>query len=151
MGEIRTILVAVDFSAHSEAAVDQAVDLARKLGARLHVVHAFALPIQIVSPYEVAIPDLYLEETRNAAREKLREVVERIRAGGLSVEGHLGEVPAAQAIASVAEKVGANLIVMGTRGLTGLRHVLLGSVAERTLRLAPCSVLAVKRPGDVED
>jgi nucleotide-binding universal stress UspA family protein len=150
MGEIRTILVAVDFSAHSDTAVEKAIDLAKKLGAQLHVVHAFQLPITIVSPYEVAIPDPYLEETRNVARQKLREVVERIRNAGLSAEGHLGEVPAAQTIASVAEKVGADLIVMGTRGLTGLRHVLLGSVAERTLRLAPCSVLAVKRPEDAE-
>jgi nucleotide-binding universal stress UspA family protein len=150
VGAIRTILVAVDFSEHSEAAVEAAIDLARSLGARIHVVHAFHLPIQIVSPYEVAIPDPYLEETRAAARQKLAAVVERIRAGGLPAEAHLSEVPAAQAIAGVAEKVGADLIAMGTRGLTGLRHVLLGSVTERTMRLAPCSVLAVKRPGDRE-
>jgi nucleotide-binding universal stress UspA family protein len=57
-------------------------------------------------------------------------------------------VPAAPAIAKAAEDFAADLIVMGTRGNTGLKHVLLGSVAERTLRLAPCSVLAVKGDDD---
>ena len=47
-------------------------------------------------------------------------------------------------IAETAEEIGCQLIVMGTRGNSGLSHVLLGSVAERTLRMAPCSVLAVK-------
>jgi nucleotide-binding universal stress UspA family protein len=53
-------------------------------------------------------------------------------------------VPAASAIVGQAEELRVDLIVMGTRGHTGLKHVLLGSVAERTLRHAPCSVLTVK-------
>ena len=53
----------------------------------------------------------------------------------------------AEAIGRQAEEIGADLIVMGTRGLTGLKHVLLGSVAERTLRVAPCAVLTVKEAG----
>ena len=57
---------------------------------------------------------------------------------------HLSEVPAASAIVDMAEELEADLIIMGTRGHTGLKHVLLGSVAERTLRHAPCSVLTVK-------
>ena len=55
-------------------------------------------------------------------------------------------MPAASAIVEVAGEAKADLIVMGTRGHTGLKHVLLGSVAERTLRLAPCAVLTVKKP-----
>jgi nucleotide-binding universal stress UspA family protein len=49
-----------------------------------------------------------------------------------------------EAILAVAREIGADLIVMGTHGHTGLKHALLGSVAERTVRLAPCSVLTVK-------
>jgi len=54
---------------------------------------------------------------------------------------------ACEAIVKHAEDIGADMIVMGTRGLTGLKHVLLGSVAERTIRTAPCPVLTVKTPG----
>jgi nucleotide-binding universal stress UspA family protein len=60
------------------------------------------------------------------------------------VTAHLREANPSDAILDVAREIDADLIVMGTRGLTGLKHVLLGSVAERTLRLAPCSVLTVK-------
>lgn len=150
MSEIRTLVLAVDFSKHSEAAEEQSVELARKFDASVHVVHAFELPIRIVSPYEVAVPDPYIEESRKSARERLDAVVERLRAAGIAAEPHLAEVPAAPAIARVAESTKADLIVMGTRGLTGLKHLMLGSVAERTMRLAPCSVLAVKTAEDSE-
>ena len=65
-------------------------------------------------------------------------------AEGIQARSHLTEVPAAPSIARTAEDLGADLIVMGTHGHTGIKHILLGSVAERTLRLAPCSVLTVK-------
>ena len=68
----------------------------------------------------------------------------RRKARRLPVETTTSAETPAEAIARCAEKVGADLIVMGTRGLTGLKHVLLGSVAERTLRTAPCPVLTVK-------
>jgi nucleotide-binding universal stress UspA family protein len=148
MIEIRRILVAVDFSEHTEAAVEVARDFAQKSGAELHVVHAFELASLLVSPYQVAVPDLYLVENRNAVGRRLEELVERLRDSGITAHPHLTEAPAAPAIARLAEEIGADLIVMGTRGTTGLEHLLLGSVAERTLRLAPCSVLTVKVPED---
>jgi nucleotide-binding universal stress UspA family protein len=67
-----------------------------------------------------------------------------VSAEGVKASSHLSEVPAASAIVGQAEELGVDLIIMGTRGHTGLKHVLLGSVAERTLRHAPCSVLTVK-------
>jgi nucleotide-binding universal stress UspA family protein len=146
--KITTILLAVDFSKSAEAAVTAAHDLALQYRATLHVVHAFELVTPLVSPYQVAIPDLYLVESRNAAKKKLEEVAAKLRAGGVKVESHLTEAPAATAIVRVAEDIGADLIVMGTRGVTGLKHLLLGSVAERTQRMAPCSVLTVKPSED---
>lgn len=143
-----TILVAVDFSDHAKAAVVVACDLAEQFGGSLHFVHAFELVTPLVSPYQVSIPDLYLRESRDAAKKQLEGVVEEARATGAKVETHFTEAPAAPAIARVAEDIGADLIVMGTRGVTGLKHLVLGSVAERTLRLAPCSVLTVKTPDD---
>jgi nucleotide-binding universal stress UspA family protein len=142
--KIDTILVADDFSEHAAAAVASACDLAKQFGAELHAVHAFELATPLVSPYQVAIPDLYLVESRNAAILRLEELAAKLRAEGIEVEPHLTEAPAAPAIARLAEEIGADLIVMGTRGMTGIKHLVLGSVAERTLRLAPCSVLTVK-------
>jgi nucleotide-binding universal stress UspA family protein len=144
MRSIRTILVAVDFSEHADPVLDEAVEFAKQFGAELHLVHAFDVRIPLVTPYEVAIPTAFIEEAREAAASKLAALIERVAAQGISATSHLSEVPAASAIVSLAEELGADLIVMGTRGHTGLKHVLLGSVAERTLRHAPCSVLTVK-------
>jgi nucleotide-binding universal stress UspA family protein len=62
----------------------------------------------------------------------------------VTAEAQLTESPAADAIAEIAKNVAADLVVVGTHGYTGLRHLLLGSVAERTLRLAPCPVLVMR-------
>jgi universal stress protein A len=141
---LETILVAIDFSKPSQAALEAAIELARVTGAKLHVFHAFELPIPAVTPYEVAIPSAYLEETRRAAQARLAQALERAAAAGVDAESHLGEGAAAQAISKAAEELDADLVVMGTHGHTGLKHIVLGSVAERTLRHAPCSVLTVK-------
>jgi nucleotide-binding universal stress UspA family protein len=149
MKPIRSILAAVDFSENAEQALAAAVDLAKQCGAELHVVHALDLPIPIFNPYAVSIPDALLTQARDEASRRLRETVEKLGRQGVTAKSHLTEVPAAPAIARVAEDLGADLVVMGTHGHTGLKHVLLGSVAERTLRLAPCSVLIVKAKGKV--
>jgi universal stress protein A len=138
------ILVALDYSEHSAHALDMAVELAREFGAELHLVHAFEIPVPIVTPYEVAIPENYIEPVREEATRRLQEARDKVAAQGLEVKAHLTESPAASGIVRVAEEIGADLIVMSTRGNTGLKHLLLGSVAERTLRMAPCSVLTVK-------
>ncbi len=144
MKRFQRILVAVDFSEHSNKALEMAIDLAKEFGAKLDLVHAFDIPVPFVTPYEVAIPDSYMQEARDAAKRKLAALAEKISAEGIEARSHLSEVPAATAIARVAEEVEADLLVMGTRGNSGLKHVLLGSVAERTLRHASCPVLTVK-------
>jgi nucleotide-binding universal stress UspA family protein len=147
MQPIRLILAAVDFSEHSAPVVDTAVTLAKSFGAKVRLVHAYDIPVPLVSPYEVAIPEPYLEETRRVAAEKLAKLVDRVAAEGVVVDSLLTEVPAAAAIVSAAKDAKADLVVVGTRGHTGLKHLLLGSVAERTVRLAHCPVLAVKADG----
>lgn len=147
MNGIKTVLVATDFSENAHQAVDAAIQVAKTFGARIDLVHAFQTPVPIVSPYEVVVPDGFLEQARGAAAENLKAVAEKIASEGIEVKTHLTEVPAAPAIARLAEELGADLVVMGTRGNTGLKHVLLGSVAERTIRLAPCNVLTVKHKG----
>ena len=148
MRHIRKIVVAVDFSEHVDPVLDAAVDFARQFNAELHLVHAFDVRIPLVTPYEVAIPTAFIEEAREAAASKLDALIRKVAAEGVTATSHLSEVPAASAIVDMAEELEADLIIMGTRGHTGLKHVLLGSVAERTLRHAPCSVLTVKVPPD---
>ena len=141
---IAKILVGVDFSEPSDAALLEAAEWANTFGAELHVAHAFDLPLTIVAPYEVALPTSLLREAREAADAKLEAALDRGRVRTERVEGHLLEAPAAPALTEEAERIGADLIVVGTRGHTGLKHLLLGSVAERTVRLAPCPVLTFK-------
>ncbi len=144
MTPIRTILVPVDFSDYSQAAVDQAVALGKELGAKLHLLHCYQINVGGVSPYGVVLPQNLDREIRDAAQAKLSEWAEKAKAAGLEVETSVTPLFPSEAIASIAEDVGADLVVMGTRGLSGLKHVLLGSVAERTIRTAPCPVLTVK-------
>jgi nucleotide-binding universal stress UspA family protein len=146
-GALRRLVVATDFSTSGDHARDVGVSLAKQLGAEVHLVHAFDIPLALVTPYEVAVPDGLIREAREAARKKLDRALEEVRAKGVKATGHLAEVPAAPAIADLAAELKADLVVIGTHGRTGLKHVLLGSVAERTLRLSPCAVLAVK-PAD---
>jgi nucleotide-binding universal stress UspA family protein len=141
---IGTIAVAVDFSDHADAAVDTAIELAKGLGAEIHVIHAFDLRVPMITPYEVAIPEPYIEQSRDAAAAKLAEIVDRVRAAGVKVGSQLVGAPPPTAIVDAAERVGADLLVMGTRGNTGLKHLFLGSVAEQTLRLAHCAVMTVR-------
>ncbi len=144
----RRLLVADDFSEHAAAAVDAAISLARELNARVEVVHVYQRPVELLTPYEIALPESVVSEVRTAAAEHLKGSIEKVRAAGLQGEAHLREGPPAAAIVELAAELPADLIVMGTRGLTGLKHALLGSVAERTLRKASCPVLAVKTSGE---
>jgi nucleotide-binding universal stress UspA family protein len=144
-GTPRRLLIATDFSDPADHARDVGAALAKQFGAEVHLVHAFDVPLALVTPYDVAVPDGLIREAREAAGKKLAAACEAIRARGLAATPHLVEVPAAPAIAEIAAQVKADVVVVGTHGRTGLKHVLLGSVAERTLRLSPCAVLAVKQ------
>ena len=148
---IARILVPVDFSEESDCAVATAAGLARRLGADVTVVHAIDLPHDYV-PYASPFGSELEESIDAAAAQRLAQVGERFSEAGVSVSLETRRGHAADAIGELAMEQRTQLIVMGTRGNSGLAHVLLGSVAERTLRTAPCSVLAVKasraRSGD---
>ena len=141
---IQKILVPIDFSEHSKHAVHTAIGLAKTLGAEIHLAHVLHYPVQIAAPGQVAIPQDLWTEIRDAAGRKLEKASQTISGEGVSVETHLTEGANAHAIVDLAENISADLIVMGTRGLSGLKHVMLGSVAERTVRLAHCPVMTVK-------
>jgi nucleotide-binding universal stress UspA family protein len=144
MAQIRTILVPVDFSPHAERALETAVELAKVFGAKVHLLHCYQINLGGISPYGLAIPENFDRDVRTAAQRKLDEWAEKVKAGGIEVDCLVSPMFPGMTIPSTAEEIGADLIVMGTRGLTGLKHVLLGSVAERTIRVAACPVLTVK-------
>jgi nucleotide-binding universal stress UspA family protein len=146
MSRFRKILVPIDFSDHSSAALDLAIDVARSYGATLHLLHCYPIDPGAISPYGIVIPEGFDRDVREAGGRELARWADKAAAAGIAVEQHLSSMFPAEVIARMAEEIGADLIVMGTRGLSGLRHVLLGSIAERVLRLAPCPVLTVRAP-----
>ena len=140
MQAIRKILVPIDFSDPSQSALEDAIDLAKTWGSELHLLHCYSIHPAAMDPYGLAYPERFEQEVRQAAQSRLSEWGEKARAQGVEVTEHLsGRFPSDEIPAQAAE-LGIDLIVMGTRGLSGLKHVLLGSVAERSLRAAPCPV-----------
>jgi nucleotide-binding universal stress UspA family protein len=144
--EYRTLLVPLDFSDDSAAALQTAVDLARRLGAKLKLLHVYHRPTTVFEPYGVQPPPPMVAEVPEAAKRRIELELDKVREAGVEAEALVREGLPAEEIAAAATELGADLIVMGTRGLSGLKHVLLGSVAERTLRSAPCPVLSVRTP-----
>jgi nucleotide-binding universal stress UspA family protein len=144
MTRIQTILVPVDFSEHSAKALQLAIDVAKAFGAKIHLLHCYQIQPAGISPYGIVLPESFDRELREAAGLHLNEWREKVTSQGLEAGASLSSMFPSLAISETASEVGADLIVMGTRGLSGIKHVLLGSVAERTLRVAPCPVLTVK-------
>ena len=144
MKTISQVLVATDFSECARAAEDAAIAWAKRSGGQLHWIHALEVPLPVFEPYAVAVPEATIGAARDAALQKLAEAGKRAEEAGVSGTTTLGEVPAAYSIADRAKEVDADLVVIGTHGHTGLKHLLLGSIAERVVQKAPCPVLTVK-------
>jgi nucleotide-binding universal stress UspA family protein len=147
--QIKKILVPTDFSEHAEHALQCAAKLAKPFGATLHVLHVIQLPVMAANPEAPAVPVTFWTELREYARARLAPVQKKLQSQGLTCEIEVIEDIPGFAISAAAERCHADLIVMGSRGLTGVKHLLLGSVAERTVRAASCPVLTVK-PADGE-
>ena len=145
MSKLETILVAIDSSTPSRRALEEAVSIAAREAAVLHIAHALELP-SVATAYAFEVPPGYVDTSRDHAREMLADAVGFASEHGVSAESHLADGPAPVAIDALAEEIDAGLIVVGTHGYTGLKHFVLGSVAERALHHAPCSVLVVKEP-----
>ena len=150
MSSINNILVPIDFSEHSSKALEFAISLAKGLGARLELLHCYPNNPGGISPYGIILPENLDREMRDSASARMSEWRERAVSVGLDVDLTLTPAFPSEAISATAEEHGADLIVMGTRGLTGLGHILLGSVAERTIRIAPCPVVTVKKEAEDE-
>ena len=143
MPAIQRILCPVDFSETSERAAQYAVGLARQLGAGIHFVHAWQMPVYAFPDGAVILgPDVVAQITGELQR-SLDALVARHREPELAIEGHLAQGLADREITRLAQELDAQLIVMGTHGRTGLPHLFLGSVAERVVRTSSVPVLTV--------
>jgi len=141
------IVVGTDGSETAAEAVRQAVDLARLAGAKLSIVSAFE-PVskrRIQSEQEGAPADVQHEiGPREDVNLVLDAAAVSAKQEGLEVRTHPVEGEPAEAILSVAEDIGADLIVVGNKGMTGARRFLLGSVPNNVSHHAPCSVIIVR-------
>jgi nucleotide-binding universal stress UspA family protein len=145
--KVRTIVCAVDFSEYSDHALRYGVHLAQVFEADLKLVHVVELPF--LPSYSLAgVPDLSLpvDEIEEGARANMQEMLERVRAEHERTEGQVRTGSAFLEIITYARETEADLIVVGTHGRTGLRHMIMGSVAEKVVRKAPCPVLSVRHP-----
>lgn len=147
MIQIRRVLCPTDFSAPAQRAADLAAEMASRFGARLllvHVIPELDYPTRSFG-MSIAFPHLK-EELRGRANEALQ--AERKRLGGLDqVDGELRDGVAFEQILECVKAHQADLVVMGTHGHSGFAHFVLGSTAERVVRMATCPVLTVRHPG----
>lgn len=142
-----TVLVATDFSDGAADAIAWARRVAQLQGAKLVIHHALAPPqASPAMPELVPYPPELHEQYRKTAQDRLDQFAATATAEGVDASIDLQVGPAVATILAAAEKHDATLIVTGTRGLSGLRHVLLGSTAERLVQHAPIPVLSV-HPG----
>jgi nucleotide-binding universal stress UspA family protein len=150
MKPIRRILCPTDFSPQADHALDYAIALARSFGATLWLVHVLEPPaiLYAADVMSASLVDEALKLQRRNAESDLRLAEERCVAAKVQVATQLECGLPRDVLVGLSKD--ADLIVMGTRGRTGLRHLVLGSVAERVVRMAHCPVTVVPPPDDAE-
>jgi nucleotide-binding universal stress UspA family protein/HSP20 family molecular chaperone IbpA len=137
------ILLATDGSEEAEMAAKTAVGLVQQTGSELHIIHVLASPLDTHDPSSFEPGWRRQLETR--ARSELKDEVDTIEAsGGAVANTHLGVGRPDAEIVALAEEIGAGLIVMGSRGLGGVRRALMGSVSSAVVRHAHCPVMVVR-------
>jgi nucleotide-binding universal stress UspA family protein len=156
------ILVPLDGSGNSVRALDIAVQIAKKFGGRIALIYVYSVtvrPIVIPEPTTLTPPGVpvitpaEVSKVAEAARETSMRILsdgeEEVKTEGIHVETMLKEGHVAQEIIKVARENQFDLIVMGPRGMSKIKEILLGSVSDTVLRNAPCPVLVVKQSDDI--
>ena len=146
MINIKTILVPTDFSECSDDAVRYGLELARRFDAHLHLLHVVQDPVTqpwAAEGFSVPLFEV-VDQWQKQAEQRLRTSVPEEDKGRVTVASIIA-TPYAE-ILDYAAAHNADLIVMGTHGRGGVSHMLLGSIAERVVRRAPCPVLTVRKP-----
>ena len=137
----KTIIIPTDFSELSDFAVEYAFTMTRQLGGKMIFLHS----LDWANRTSEKTDNLYIA-TKEQASTRLDDLVQRAESLGLEAEARLTEGPPFLEIIRNAKSAGADLVIMGTHGRTGLSYLLMGSQAEKVVREAPCAVVIVKRP-----
>ena len=139
------ILVPTDFSDASDAALAYGKMLAERFGASLHVVHVIEQPVIAggLDIYATELPRI-LEAAQREAETRLSRLLTDTERDQFRASTEVTDGPTARTIVAIAERDGADLIVMGTHGRGGVAQLLLGSVAEKVVRMASCPVLTLR-------
>ncbi len=144
----KAICCPIDFSDASRAAMEVAVDLARRMGARLTLLHAYPVPGYTFPDGSVVASPRMLQEMAEQATRHLAEWQKQAQElGAPTVDIHTAVGEPATEIVAWAKEQKQDLLVLGTHGRTGIEHALMGSVAERVVRRARCPVLTVHPQG----
>jgi nucleotide-binding universal stress UspA family protein len=151
------ILVPLDGSEHSLRALEIAIQLAKKFGAKITLTHVYSVtvsPVVMPEPTTLTPPGVpvmtptevskVVEATRKAGNNILTAGERKVRAQEIQVETMLVEGHTVEEITRIAKEGNFGLIAMGARGISRIREILLGSVSDGVIRNAPCPVLVVK-------
>ena len=142
--DFNLILCAVDFSETSDRAFDYSVELARKLGAKIRVIHVFQISATALPGGLLVAPIDYENMLQEQLQDRLDTYIENKKVKDVEITTDICEGIPYLEITQAATDVHADMIVVGTHGRTGLPHMLMGSVAERVVRTADVPVVSVR-------
>ena len=141
---LQKILVPTDFSDFSQQALEFALPLADRFQAKIHLVHVWELPFTSSLLPPEPYPEAVLTEEQKSAADHLVKVANEFRASGFDVDPCFVLGKPYVEIVNAAAKLNIDLIVIASHGRSGISHLVLGSVAEKVVRLPPCPVFTVK-------
>jgi len=143
---VERILVPIDFSDHTDLLLDHVREIAHAYDSGIDLVHVVE-PVSLPTAYGNAPLKVDADEIKEDARQVLDDYCDALRTEGLDVLGHLRVGHPADEVLTVAESHGADLVCIATHGRTGVERLLMGSVAEKVVRMAPSPVFTVKSYG----
>ncbi|MBU6392141.1 MAG: universal stress protein [Planctomycetota bacterium] len=146
MISIKNILCPIDYSIFSERALTYAIEFAEKYQTKLYLIHVLDIRIYDINDPELYSVNIVEKETIDKLRERLLRCVNEETKGRISVEAIIVQGVPFSEIIKASKEYKIDLIVLGTHGRTGLSHAIMGSVAEKVVRKAPCPVLTIRHP-----
>ncbi len=146
---LKRILVPTDFSENSESAIEFARTFADEFNSEIHLLHVLASDTAVAMGSDgfFSVSDDLMQEIRDGVTSRLQETAQPLKDAGETVVQEVREGTPFVEIVKYAKSNEIDLIILGTHGRTGIPHLLIGSVAEKVVRKAPCPVLTVPLKG----